>query len=73
MNSRKARKNVICQFLSLLIQSGVRGQLLFVNFTIDFCKWVTPPQKFSDYWHFCAQYRSISVNFPSLTDMLLFS
>ena len=46
MTDRKARKNVICQFLSLLIQSGVRGQLLFVNFTIDFCKWVTPPRNF---------------------------
>ena len=46
MNSQKARKNVICQFLSILIQSGVRGQLLFVNFTIDFCKLVTPPRSF---------------------------
>ena len=46
MTDRKARKNVICQFLSILIQSGVRGQLLFVNFTIDFCKLITPPRSF---------------------------
>lgn len=46
MLSRKDRKYVICQILSLLIQSEVRSNYFFVNFTIDFCKWVTPPGSF---------------------------
>lgn len=53
MNSRKARKNVICQILSLLKKEELKTTFL-VNFTIDFCKLITLPQKFSDYWRFCA-------------------